>query len=273
MSKLNNFILEIKNSLPDNGCHIDSLAKDTRFYYQNSEYGDPLKKCFDKLGIESKEFRPVSPYPNYKICSVSSSARLCFLFLLNEYGKDNVEFEAHLPNPTGSGNPAQPDAKAGNIYFECKCQEIVNGEKETLSIDYLELLGKHFGLFDLKINEYERTISAHLTDLSVKYDEDYDKTHFNVKQLFTHLLAIALKHPDEKDEVCLQYIFFRPKDMGDKTRKVYKELDAEIDAIWNSDMMSYFLDKHKNIKLLEPRKVSVDKECFGVDPKELLKSL
>ena len=262
MTKLDSFISEIKNSLPDNGYECKNIStRGKKYYFENKDYGDALKACFDKKEIDSKEFNGTPHYPYYKICSVSSSARLCFLYFIN---KGNVEFEVQLPNPLG-GNPAQPDAKIGNTYYECKCQEIVDGEKETLLDGYNEFLNYYFGITKL----------GNLKDMGVNYDKDYDKTHFNVKQLFTHLIAIAENNKDTKEEITLQYIFFTPKEelQSESTKRVYKELKEEIAAIWESDMMKNFYKKCPNIKLGISLFEPVDQDCFALDPKELLMSL
>ena len=67
-NKLDDFILDIKNSLPFNGIEPESVSNGKRFYFGNKEYGIPLKKCFDLLKIESKEFTPVKGHENLKIC-------------------------------------------------------------------------------------------------------------------------------------------------------------------------------------------------------------
>lgn len=272
MSKqLDLFIKAIKDDLLDNGEPLGELSKGTRFYYYNnyhgSQYGDNLKQVFEKRGIMSKEFTLMRKNPNhYKICSIASSARLCFLYF---QGDKNIEFEAHLQNPTGSGNPSQPDAydKENNIFYECKCQEIVDGENETLSESYAPLLKTYFNIDKININIYEKNISAYLPDWGIDYNEDYDKTHFNVKQLFTHLLALA-KEPNIKNGTQLQYIFFTPKD---ENLKIYKELKAEIKAIWESEPIRYFLTLMDGKILLPPPKYqSVNEACFAVNPKTLL---
>ena len=276
MTNLDTFIKDIKNSLLDNNCKIESLSNGERFYYTNEEYGNPLKKCFEKLSFTSHEFVGVRGYDNFKICSVSSSARLCFLYLRNI--KD-IKIEVELPickiDTKERLAVAQPDAKEGNKYYECKCQEIVDGEGEVLSSAYIPLLKKYFGIESINISEYGDTISAHLTDFGIDYNEDYDKTHFNVKQFFTHLIGMAEKHADKNDCVELQYIFFTPDEnvMSNSTKQVYKELNAEIDKIWNSNMIKVFYKNRPNIKLSAPMFVQVSKKCFASDPKAILISL
>ena len=274
--KLDCFIKEIKDSLPFNGFEPNIIGKEkNKYYFSNKDYGNKLKEVFDKRGIKSKEFVLVKGQTDYyKICSVSSSARLCFLYFQDE---KNIEFECHLPNPTGSGNPAQPDAKLGSIYYECKCQEIVDGEGEMLDVSYVKLLNEYFGIEKSKINIFEGKISAHLSDLKVDFEEDYDKTHFNVKQLITHLIAIANKHSNSnRDEVVkLQYIFFTPvkSKQSEDTKKTYEELNKEIDAIWESDMIAFFKENFKHIELCKPKFISVDNECFKTTPNDLLKQM
>ena len=267
-NKLDDFILDIKNSLPFNGLEPESVSDGKRFYFSDKEYGIPLKKCFDRLKIESKEFTPVTGHKNLKkICSVSSSARLCFLYFCSE---EDAEFEAHLDNPTGGGNAAQLDAKIGNTYYECKCQEIVNGEGETLKDSYEPLLKEFFGFDKININMHEKSISGHLTDFGIDYNEDYEKTHFNVKQLFTHLIAIGQKH--KNDAVALQYVFFTPNEeqQSDGTKKVYDELKAEIKAIWNSDALRAYKEYRPNVSIPDPIFVPVSEQCFAKKPGDLL---
>lgn len=273
MARLDDFISLIDQSIVK-GEYETKKVGNSRWYF-DSDYKDALKAIYDsRCEYASKEFRTVKGHKDaYKICSVSSSARLCFLYF---YKKD-ATFEIGLPNPTGSGNPAQPDAKRIEngkiIYYECKCQEVVNGEKEVLPPAYLKLLADEFGLQELKIKKIivkDKEIEAidlNLKQMGCSLNKSYDDAHFNVKQLFTHLLAIKDKHKEE--EVELRYVIFKPKQelLNKKPTllKVYEELDKEIEEIWSSDAIKFFLNKHKNIKLGDKNNIYV-----YVDDKEMM---
>ena len=263
MSKLDDFILVVNNYLKSKESTFNiELVGDNRFYYER-KYAELLEKYYIPKALgECHEFQPVKGHPNsIKICSVTSSARLCFLYLYDE----EVSFEIALKNPIyGDKFPAQLDAKKQNIYFECKCQEVINGERESLKKSYKELLEKEFNVSNITINQYEDTLSFNLTDMGANYNEDYDKTHFNVKQLFTHLLAIS--KTDLSEPVTLKYVIFKPSDEllrpYPKLLKVYEELREEIKEIINSRSIKYFLEKYKGKILLDldPETVFVEIE-------------
>ena len=262
MGKLDDFILIVKNLLePKEKNYEIQRVGEKRFYFCN-DYAKDLEQFYNHPeDVKCHEFQPILSYPNIKICSVTSSARLCFLKL---YGKDTL-FEAALKNPVGEDRyPAQLDARVKNTFYESKCQEVINGEGELLKESYKKLLEDEFAIKNIKINQYDNTLSFNLRDMGADYDEDYDKTHFNVKQLFTHLLAIAKSN--EKEPVTLKYIIFKPSDRLLKDYpellKVYSDLKNEIKAIKESDSIKIFLRRHEG-------KISLDLDDVFVEIDDL----
>lgn len=261
MSRLDDFILAIEKSL---GCKDDDLKRigknENRPYYKSeSKHEEKLKAIYDahhSSWKESKEFKNISSYNVLKINSISSSARLCCLYFENN---NNVSFEKPVPNGTGKGDPAQFDAMCGDIYYECKCQEIVNGEGEKLPASYADLFYIYFGINNMRINAYDNNkLSIHLKDILIDYDEDYDRTHFNVKQLFTHIFALIKQYPNHIKT--LQYIIFCPSKnkilTSDTIKTIYKELCSEIKAIWESPLMKKVNNNWLNTPI--PKFISVD---------------
>lgn len=258
MSKLDEFV-ELVKDIVSGGRFTPSKVGESRYYF-GEDYFDEIAPKYESRAIgDTKELHDVNNHPGVKkICSVSSSARLCFHYF---YSK-GANFEIALPNPVG-GNPAQLDAKLANTYYECKCQEVILSESQSLKSSYKDLLIDEFAIKNITTNIYEDTLSFNLRDMGANYDEDYDKTHFNTKQLFTHLLAIAKAHPS--DEVTLKYVIFKPNDKylagNNKLVKVYDDLRKEIDALVSSRSIIHFLRRHPNIKLdLDSKNSFVDIE-------------
>jgi len=249
MNELDTFVKLIKESVEDKGnFKIEPVGR--RFYFENRYFKklEPLYRERVDGDVKINEFKDTRGHHGVKrICSVSSSARLCFSWLY----KKGARFEIALPNPV-RGNPAQLDARIENEYYECKCQEIINGEHEKLRESYKPLLEAEFGINNIKIDS-KGYLSFNLKDMGANYDKEYSETHFNTKQLFTHLLAIAKKHPEEKDNVSLKYIIFKPSKDKLATKEeivnIYRILDEEMEAIRNSSAIKTFLNKHKNIRL------------------------
>ena len=252
MSELDTFIKLIYESLDGRSKYKINPVGKRRFYFENKYFEDlePLYRERVDGDVKINEFENTRGHEEEeikKICSVSSSARLCFSWLY----KKGARFEIALPNPV-RGNPAQLDAQIGNEYYECKCQEIINGEHQRLRKSYKPLLEKEFGIEKIKIDS-KGYLSFNLNDMGANYDKEYSETHFNTKQLFTHLLAIAKKHPEEKDNVSLKYRIFKPSKEKLKDCKeivdIYKTLDKEMKAIRDSEAIKAFLSRHKNISL------------------------
>ena len=260
MKRLDEFAKAVRSVIDNQNSKYEIKPVGNRFYYENKFAEDLLPIYLRRCECEEKdlkEFNYVKNHSNYKICSISSSARLCFIRFYNE----GAHFEISLPNPV-RGNAAQLDAKLENTYFECKSQEVINGEKERLRKSYKKLLETEFGVKNITI--VKNTLSFNLKDMGIEeFDGEYDKTHFNIKQLFTHLLAIAKKHPLIEDCVTLRYVIFKPSNKAlsfyPELYIVYEELKKEIKAIASSKSIKFFLNKHKNIKLdLKLKDVFVD---------------
>ena len=275
MSYLPLFNILIKQSVLPNSYRIDEITKN-KFYYEN-EYAEAIKEYYQYTYRKSKEFEKVKGHDSYKICSLSSSARLCFLLLGDNL---DIRFEWHLLNATSKedvwtkpndSRDAQLDAFDFHTYYECKCQELFN-KKDPLSISYLKCLEDNFGIKDL--NSDGKYIIATMKDLHLgSSDKNYLNTHFDIKQLFTHLCAI-IKDNKLLENRKLQYVFFTPnKELikGTQIEEVYKELQNEIDDIVNSEVIRMAKDKY-NIDF-GYEFISVDDDRLNKDPKEILKYL
>ena len=264
----------IRESISESKYEIDEVS-DYRYYYDN-EYAKPIIRCYKLLNLSSKEFNLINTKyggKRRKICSVASSGRLCFLYLFGS------QFEYRLLNATRSEeiwkepsvDDAQLDAKNGNIYYECKCQEIFN-RKDGLPKSYVPVLKEYFGIDNLIVSN--NLIKAKLSDFHIGLDKSYCDTRFDFKQLFTHLCALIKLNKEKKDALVLKYIFFKPKEeliKGTVIENVYKELEEERTAIKNSEIIKIALQKY-NI-MFEYEDVYVDDDRLSRDPKELLKQL
>lgn len=234
-----------------------NLEKIKDFYYYSAEYVDEIIKRMKERKIDSKEFvkNPLN------IRSLVSSARLCFNYLYDEADDFENEIENDLKISIA---PTKMDAIKDDIYYECKCREVIYGEKERLRISYRNNSELFKELVDPNIVETKR---HHAKDAKNEYDycvfrasdlgilnigdKYYWEYHFNIKQLICHLIAIA--HSGDKNVVkTLQYIIFKPNEEEiikyPHLKKVYDELDEEIIAIENSQAIKKF-NKNHNIEL------------------------
>ena len=238
---------------------VEQISKRSkRFYYPNAYALDIKEEYISRTECKTKEFSYVPYHKNIKFCSVSSSARLCYLYFKNDI---DVKFEIPLQNPTGKGYDTQLDARKNNVFYECKCQEIIEGENEKLRKSYKPFL-EEFDIYGLKDDgEY---ITATLKEMNINLKGNYDNIHFNVKQLFAHLLALKRKYDNEK--VSLQYVIFKPrKDLlvnNSLLTNIYSELENEIKQIWASKAIKIFLKNHQNIELPNPILVYVNGNNF-----------
>lgn len=265
----------IRESILPTPYQIDEIAKN-KFYFIN-EYAEPIKEYYQLTYRRSKEFENVKGHDNYKICSVASSARLCFLVLGDDL---NTRFEWHLLNATSKEDvwtkpddlrDAQLDAFDFHTYYECKCQEVFDSKK-PLSISYIKCLEENFGIKNLPTKH--KKILATMKQLHLgSSDKNYLNTHFDIKQLFTHLCAI-IKDNKELENRKLQYIFFTPKKelmKGTEFEKAYEELQSEINDIVSSDVIKIAKEKF-NIDF-GYEFISVDDDRLNKNPQALLKYL
>jgi len=277
MGDLDLFNKLIRDSILSTTYQIDEVS-DHRFYFEN-RYAEAIKEYYELTYRKSNEFELFGTskgFNCYKICSVASSARLCFLLLGDDL---NSRFEWHLLNATSkkenwekpSKNDAQLDAFDFHTYYECKCQEILE-HKTPLPVSYSKCLEKNFGIKDLSVNG--RNILATMKEFHLgSSDKNYLHTYFDIKQLFTHLCAI-IKDNKELENRKLQYIFFTPKKelmKGTEFEKAYEELQSEINDIVSSDVIKIAKEKF-NIDF-GYEFISVDDDRLNKDPQSLLKYL
>jgi len=232
-------------------------------YYYSKEYGKRIKEYLKNLGVDSKEDSKES------LRSTSSSARLCTNYFYN----DDVEFEKPISNDVSNAK-TKMDAVKGNIFYECKCQEIVNGEHEYLRQSYYtkktSKLFKEFNIENIEIKQhYDAEGNADykycdftLKDIGIDYSGKYYEINFNVKQLICHLIAIAHDYPGQNEKV-LKYIIFKPKqeliEKSERLKKLYDTLELQFKAIIDSDnIKAYISENNHNIKI-EKVNVYIDK--------------
>ena len=240
--------VQYKNGLKDIG--------DYKYYYPKP-YGERVKRFLKDLGVDSKEDSKNS------LNSAASSARLCTNLYFEGAKNKNIELEKPIHNDV-SNTPTKMDAVKGLDFYECKCQEIVNGEHELLRKSYhtkqSSKLFKEFDISNIQIEEHKTSKGKHdydycdfsLEDLGINYQvKKYHEINFNVKQLICHLIAIAHDYSDN-DKKTLNYIIFKPKkaliEESTTLTNLYLELNEQFKAIVNSKKIQSFLNKH-NIEL------------------------
>ena len=230
---------------------------DYKFYYPK-EYGDRINAFLESKNVVSKETDKGS------LMSASSSARLCTNYFYENSDQKTFEFEKALYNDV-SNVPTKMDASDGLVFYECKCQEIVNGEHELLRKSYYtkksSKLFKEFGITNIEIkphkNKYGRKDYEYcdfsLNDLDICYPGKYYDINFNVKQLICHLIAIA-KQTDNSKQKELRYVIFKPSESlikeSDALKGLYESLDEQFEAILKSRKIQNFCSaENHNIKL------------------------
>jgi len=262
LSLMNIFNIAVKDSVQSNK-NLKNIGNHK--YYYSKVYDEKIQKYLKEKGVESLESEKGS------LRSTSSSARLC----TNYFYDENVEFEKPLKNDIFS--TTKMDAVAGNIYYECKCQEIVNGEHEYLRQSYENKpskLFKEFGVKNIYMSSHFKKDGTEdykycefdLKDIGINLDGKYYEINFNVKQLICHLIAIA-NNTNDNEEKILRYIIFVPKaeiiDQNSLLKDLYQTLDSQFKAILNSPNIKGFIARH-NIKI-EMKLVYIDdvKEHFN----------
>lgn len=217
--------------------------------YYDMEYYNCLYKELSKRDLISnykREFRRYS-HNRIKICSVASSARLCFLnFVYNNY-----TFEKDLIIQGVAGGIAHLDAFDNiDTYIECKCREITNKHTDKLSTAYESQLKECFNIVNIRNNINDKKIELFLPDFGIPREESIYNLSFDFKQLICHLLGLANNNGGK-----LQYIFFTPNnhliELNKSCQKLYENLRSEITEIWNCPVIQTMCSKYK-ITLLQP---------------------
>ena len=243
------FFIALINSIKykDHLKYIDN----TKAYYDDSYLAIMREELKD---IDSKELGGAdNPQKKVKICSLASSGRLCFL----DFRDKKKDIEKAMKTGVGSST-AKFDVVDGNIYYECKCQEIVNGERKRLKKSYM--YSPLFTDFKIDLSEERNVRNGELEftlqDLGIDDCRMYYELHFNVKQLLCHLMAIAYGNKGKK--ATLQYIIYTPAcaeiKKSQALTELYANLKEEIDEIWNCQKIKDFCDRNNhNISLPKPR--------------------
>lgn len=235
----------ILNSINNKHIITDTVYYD-KIYYEQLIKELKNRKLYEKyLKNELKEKNGL-----IKMCSVASSSRLCFINFAN-----NNEIEFERPLSTGKGT-AQLDAAKDNIYYECKCHEILDNhdtDKNHLRLAYKKNLQEYFGIIYQEKDENYCKLS--LSDFGIENKESIYSLHFDMKQLLCHLFGIA-----RNGGGTLQYIFFTPKkeliENNEFCRNIYKELENEINQIWHCEKITTMINNFK-IKLPHPQMIDV----------------
>ena len=208
--------VQYKKELSDIGNHK---------YYYSKEYGSRIINFLKDKKVVSHETVKGS------LRSSSSSARLCANYFYCDSTKSTFEFEKPLFNDV-SNHPTKMDAVYGTVYYECKCQEIVNGEHELLRKSYYtkptSKLFKEFGISNIEIkkhfnkngkNDYDYCEFL-LEDLGINYPGYYHDINFNIKlkkallkNEIPYLLIIGSKMPllsnGKHDRMLIKSLFIK----------------------------------------------------------------
>lgn len=254
-----------------------------------------IEKRGKYIGTLSKEFQASSKgnfsEKRVKICSIASSARLGLLFTSNSGGDYEIEQKLLIKDvdgkPISENTSANLDAEKNGTFYEFKCHEICgyhNSTQSKLSFKYASLLSAEYGIrrsseiekyVENDQTKYREIINLTIQDISGPYWETWKKDprliyqlHFDLKQLICHLFGIS--QSDRKNKK-LQYVFFVPDGISNEENELlsvdqltnqgelgelYKELNKEIDLIWNHSLIKDFCIKH-HITLLLPKFVSI----------------
>ena len=272
--------------------HVENLKgiNDGIKEYYKKQYGEVFAEEFRERSISSLELphkeneKKKSDIPA-PICSLASSGRLAFLHYMNS----GYEFEKSLcndlPQPSHTKIDVYDERKHSAVYYECKCQEIIGTSHGLLRDTYLksdlflEMIGNKNPQFPtcqriIKGKKYY-FLQFNLNELGVNIDAQYNKTHFDVKQLICHLIAIAVANDEKikkmkeetpnvepKWESELKYVIFKPDEiyLSDVLKLLYKELEKEIECINKSQKITNFCKTH-HIRLSAPYYMNIVREC------------
>lgn len=260
MNKFNECMKE--SIIGDYRNHAKDINENCKYYYDNS-YSVNIFRYFVKRGFNSKELSFKNNCKNLPICSISSSARLCLLYFLKNHKNDDFYLEQSYPILKKDGKTltnAHPDAILGNTYYECKAQEVVNGENEKLRESYLTS-AKYFKEFfydEKKISTNNGCLDFGMDALGVDIKKKYYDLKLDIKQLICHLLSIANVTDKTNNHWTLKYLIFRPSRRYDnEVKQIYDELDSEFNSILNS--------KNKIIEFCNSHKITIVKDYVYMD--------
>ena len=163
-----------------------------------------------------------------KMCSVASSSRWCFL----KFVDNNYIFEKVLTDDDVCKPHLDAYDRYNNVYYECKCHEIVGSHSVSFSEKYKGLLNVVF-----KVNKKPRNgkIVLDFKDLhfacgSEKLKDFKCGKYFDFKQFICHIIGI-LKVKNCKTKPTLQYVFFKPDSKSFEGQSNLLKWEKEISMI------------------------------------------
>lgn len=189
-----------------------------------------------------------------KMASVASSSRFAYLALRWGAqalgGTDCVEFEHECRIQGIRGTAPQldaytRDAQGNPMFIEVKCHEIFDPHSIELSTAYWEQLYAEQNAFGLVSTEEKPTAEKFRIPLS-QFAVAKEHSKMDVKQLLCHLMGIASQRKPNQSAT-LVYLFFKPLATGQDgltMDRIFAELKAEIDAIFNSPPIRSFCRTH-----------------------------
>ena len=234
--------------------------------YYSAAYAEPIKAYFAQKNVLSYETAYNARFKCVPICAFASSARLCYLHFRSLEEQGEPLFEALLDNDIPCNSvPTHMDVIHNNVYYECKCQEILSTSKSPFSVSYLRSpLFQELGIQETKsvrkeVEQHGKVSISYilefpLSQLGISYndDPDYANLHFDLKQLISHLLAIANTKGNE--EATLAYVFYTPKPSSieayESVKELYETLNKEWDAIFAEGTAIHRFIHNHNIKVL-----------------------
>ena len=242
-------IKESLNNKPINGVYYDENYKLSLIKSMTDEEKKRFKGEYEKDYGDNR----------WKMCSVASSSRLCYLyFKYNNKKYENPEFEVVLHN---NGCNPHLDALVDGCYCECKCHEIVGHHSVYMSKKTYESLLKQIFNVDLKPDDiHGDNIKLRFNmfkGLDVKKEYTCGK-YFDFKQFICHIIGIlGIEKPTTY--VGLQYVFFVPDDDQIEKQKLIG---------WRNsfeEMIAHLFPKLRNIKLSSGATIG---SCIDIkDPK------
>lgn len=194
-----------------------------------------------KLKKEFNRSEVISGVESAKICSIASSARLCYFYLKNV---PNIEFEyTKLKNKKCKPNF---DAYADNVYYECKCHEFYGGRKTIKFVKSYNALFKQY--FHKEFEVIDDHIYLTYSDFNINLDTKIKSTPFDFKQFLCHIFGL-LKILDSRPT--LKYLLFSPEEEvlkeDSKVYERYKEI-IEITNKVKDELKVFIGDKEVFVK-------------------------
>ena len=224
--------------------------------YFGEEYRAALKESLvanELYDTFKKEINSPQPYPKdkptqmrYKMCSVASSSRLCYL----NFKSLNAEFEQIINNQGCHPNfDAHLNEYNGNknVYIECKCHEIVNSWSLRMAADpYQKLLEDYFGIHYDSFPDKNKKLWIKVGFKEFLGVETINGVscgkYFDFKQFLCHVIGLlGLK----RERPTLQYVFFEPN------KKFFIEENQDLFE-WKDQFDPFvkeLFEKFRNIKI------------------------